>query len=175
MARASAGASSAQPGLNNSRSVRANMTNFLLLSSCPLGPLCFSFGRRNEKGRRGGFPLLPFRVRFSGPDLGCPLWERPVSDRSLCFRRLRHNRLDVHIFAAELAVAETDATVDQCKKGMILAQADVVARVPLRAALAHDDVAGANHFAAELLHAKALGLRIAPVARGAACFFMCHL
>ena len=38
----------------------------------------------------------------------------------------------------------------------IVAQANIVARVPFGAALTHDDVAGANRFAAELLHAEAL-------------------
>src|SRR3954454_10279050 len=58
---------------------------------------------------------------------------------------------------------------------MVLAQADIVARVPLRAALTHDDVAGANGLAAELLHAEALALTVAAVAGRAACFFMCHV
>ena len=62
------------------------------------------------------------------------------------------------VFAAKLAVAKRDLAVGKCKKRMILAQADVVARVPLGAALTHDDVAGANGFAAELLHAEALAL-----------------
>src|SRR5947209_15327576 len=58
---------------------------------------------------------------------------------------------------------------------MVLAQADVVAWVPLGAALTHDDVAGAHGLAAELLHAKALALTVAAVAGRAACFFMCHV
>jgi hypothetical protein len=43
-----------------------------------------------------------------------------------------------------------------------------------RAALAHDDAASGNQFAAETFHAQALGLRIAAVAGTAARFFMCH-
>src|SRR5688572_3927060 len=58
---------------------------------------------------------------------------------------------------------------------MVFATADVRARIDARAALANDDVAGHDGFAAELLHAEALGFRIATVARGAACFLMCHL
>ena len=53
------------------------------------------------------------------------------------------------VFAAQLAVAERDLTVGQRKKRMVFAQADVVARVPLRAALTHDDIAGARLLAAD--------------------------
>src|SRR5438552_13608050 len=81
----------------------------------------------------------------------------------------------MHVFAAELAVAERDATVGKREQGVILADADVVARVPFRAALAHDDVAGAHGLAAELLHAEALALAVAAVAGRAACFLMCHV
>src|SRR5438128_773345 len=80
----------------------------------------------------------------------------------------------MHIFAAELAVAKRDLPVGKRKQGMILAQADVVARVPLGAALTHDDVAGAHGFAAELFHAEALALTVAAVAGRAACLLVCH-
>src|SRR6185295_11172955 len=89
--------------------------------------------------------------------------------------RFRNRRHDVDVLAAKLAVSERDQTVSECKKRVILAQADVGPRVPLGAALAHDDIAGANGFAAELLHAEALALAVAAVAGRAACFLMCHL
>ena len=78
------------------------------------------------------------------------------------------------VFAPQLAVAERDLAVGECKKRMVLAQADVVALVPLRSALTHDDVAGARVLAAEQLHAKALAFTVATVAGRAACFLMCH-
>src|SRR6476646_10259569 len=81
----------------------------------------------------------------------------------------------MHVFAAELAVAECDLAVAKRKKRMVFAQADVVARVPLGAALTHDDVAGARLLAAEQLHAEALALTVAAVAGRAACFLMCHV
>ena len=40
------------------------------------------------------------------------------------------------------------------EEGVVLAHADVVARVELGAALAHEDVAGGDGFATELLHAE---------------------
>ena len=63
---------------------------------------------------------------------------------------------------------------DLGKQGVILAHADVAARVPLRAALTNDDVAGARLLAAKELHAQALAFTVATVAAGTACFFMCH-
>jgi hypothetical protein len=80
----------------------------------------------------------------------------------------------MHVFAAELSVAERNLAVSKRKEGMILAQADVAARVPLGAALTHDDVAGASLLAAEQLHAEALALTVASVAGRAACLLMCH-
>src|SRR5690348_3866911 len=76
--------------------------------------------------------------------------------------------------AAELAVAERDAAFGQRKEGVVLAHADIVARIIFGAALAHDDVAGEDSLAAELLHAEPLALRVATVARRTACFLMCH-
>src|SRR3982751_3573940 len=81
----------------------------------------------------------------------------------------------MHVLTAELAISERDLAVGKRKQGMVLAQADIVARVPLGAALTHDDVAGANGFAAELLHAEALALTVAAVAGRAACLLMCHV
>src|SRR4051794_21429403 len=81
----------------------------------------------------------------------------------------------MHVFAAELAISERDLPVGEREQSMVLAQADVVARVPLGAALAHNDVAGANGLAAELLHAEALAFTVAAVAGRAACFLMCHV
>src|SRR3954465_8396199 len=81
----------------------------------------------------------------------------------------------MHVLAAELAISERDLAVGKCKEGMVLAQADVRPRVPLGAALAHDDVASEDVFPTELLHAEALALTVAAVAGRAACFLMCHV
>src|SRR5678815_5011797 len=81
----------------------------------------------------------------------------------------------MHILTAELAISERDLAVGKRKEGTVLAQADVVARVPLRTALTHDDVAGEDSLSAELLHAEALALTVAAVAGRTACFLMCHV
>ena len=80
----------------------------------------------------------------------------------------------MYVLAAEFAVAERHTAVRKGEKGVILAHADVLARVPLRAALTNDDVSGARGLAAEELYAQALAFTVATVAAGAACFFMCH-
>ena len=105
--------------------------------------------------------------------LGCPLLGWPLIDQPLCVF-LGRNRHDVHVFATKLAISERDRAVGKSKEGVILAHADVAARVPLRAALTNDDVSGARGLAAEELHAEALALTVATVAAGTACFFMCH-
>jgi hypothetical protein len=57
---------------------------------------------------------------------------------------------------------------------MISADADVLARMELRASLPDDDAAGSDLFSAESFHAQALALAISTVAAGAAAFFVCH-
>src|SRR5215467_12014623 len=67
-----------------------------------------------------------------------------------------------------------DAAIDQGEQRMVDANADVLARVPFRAALAHEDVAGETALSAEQLHAQALAGRVTAVTRGSACFLVCH-
>src|SRR5690349_3484923 len=80
----------------------------------------------------------------------------------------------MHVFATELAVTKRDGAVRKREQGVILAHAHVGTRVPLRAALTNDDVAGARLLAAKELYAQALAFTVATVAAGAACFLMCH-
>src|SRR5438067_3278902 len=113
------------------------------------------------KGRRGGLPSSPFKVPDVEP-VGPPPRGRPI-EPSL-FRRVGHNRVDADIFAAEAAVAECHAAVLKREQRVVLADSDIGAGIPAGTALTHDDVAGANRFAAELLHAEALRLAVAAVA-----------
>src|SRR3984893_6914502 len=71
--------------------------------------------------------------------------------------------------------AVLDATVDECEQRMILADSNILARVPLGAALAHDNVAGKTMLAAKKLDAQALAGRVAAAARRSARPFVCHL
>ena len=57
---------------------------------------------------------------------------------------------------------------------VVAAHADALARVKLRAALTHDDVARHDDLAAELFDAKPPARAVAAVARRAARFLVCH-
>ena len=77
-------------------------------------------------------------------------------------RSLRH-RDNGYEGAAFSFRAVFDPTFDECKERMIFADADVIAGVPLGAALAHDNVARETALAAEKLHAQALASRLRPL------------
>ena len=70
---------------------------------------------------------------------------------------------------------ELHDAVDERVDREVGAEAHVTARVPLRATLADDDVAGNDLLAAELLHATVLRIAVAAVSRRADALFMCHL
>ena len=72
--------------------------------------------------------------------------------------------LDRHEGTPGAAARKGDTALDQGKQRMVLAHADIVARVELGAALAHDDVAGDHGFAAILFDAEAPASRVAAVA-----------
>ena len=75
-------------------------------------------------------------------------------------RRHRHHR---HVDAAFGFGAELDVTIHQGEQGVIPAQADIAARMPLGAALARQNVAGDHGFAAENLEPEALAVGVAAV------------
>ena len=56
----------------------------------------------------------------------------------------------------------------------VKAATDAGARVEVRAALAHDDLAGVDRLASEALHAEALGVGVAPVLGGRCALLVCH-
>src|SRR6185436_17930793 len=95
-------------------------------------------------------------------------WERLFGGQC---RRRGH----VHLDLAARAGAEGNHAVRGGEQGVVAADADVGAGVHLGAALADQDVAGQYLLAAEALHAEALAVRIAAVARRTACFLVCHL
>src|SRR3546814_14012412 len=86
----------------------------------------------------------------------------------------RHNCVYRAELSAELALVEGHAAFDEREQRVILADADIAARIEFAAALAHEDVARNGDFAAELLNAETPACRIATVARRTACFFTCH-
>src|SRR5215213_2365470 len=75
-------------------------------------------------------------------------------------RSLRH-RKDGYVGAAFGFGIERHATIDLGEQGVVLADTDILAGVPLGAALAHDNVAATTGFAAEQLDTQALTARVA--------------
>src|ERR1022692_3081634 len=71
--------------------------------------------------------------------------------------------------------AELDLARHQGEQGVVAAAADADARVEVRAALAHQDLAGVDDLAAETLHAEPLGVGVTPVPAGRRALLVCHL
>jgi hypothetical protein len=89
------------------------------------------------------------------------------NDGSLSARRegisFDHDGIDA--YASAIAISfELAYAVNQSKQRIIFAQADVVARMQFRSALAHQDVPGADRFAAILLDATSLRITVPSVA-----------
>jgi hypothetical protein len=72
-------------------------------------------------------------------------------------------------------VPELNYTFRKRKQRVVSADAHVVTGAELGAALTDQDIARAHDFAAKFLHAKALRIAVATIARAAACFFVCHV
>jgi hypothetical protein len=71
--------------------------------------------------------------------------------------------VDGNLLAISAHAFEFDDAVNQGEQGIILAAADIVTRMDLRAMLTENYVAGFYVFAAELLTAKPLAIRITAV------------
>jgi len=108
-----------------------------------ISPSVFIMSSHRGDGHRC-FRLMPFS---------------PVALLSSC----RH-RDNGHKGASVGTGAEFHVTFGCCEDGVVLADADIVAGVPLGAALADDDVAGNDEFAAEFLDAEATACGITSVA-----------
>ena len=75
-------------------------------------------------------------------------------------------------FAILAHTLELDVTVDLSEQGVVLANADVVARMDMSASLTNQNIAGQNELTISTLRAQTLGLGITAVLGGAAAFFM---
>src|ERR1051325_3594971 len=83
-------------------------------------------------------------------------------------------RIDADELALPPLVLELHDAVNEREERVVLAATDVLAGLPLRPALAREDVAAQDLLAAELLQAEPLRVGVAPVARGADAFFVCQ-
>src|SRR4051794_26805405 len=86
----------------------------------------------------------------------------------------RH-RKHVHLLARPAEARELHLAVDEREQRVVLAAADVLARVNDRAALADEDHARRHGLAAELLHAQPLAVRLAAVLGRGLTFFVRHV
>jgi len=86
-------------------------------------------------------------------------------------RLFRSDRIDVDPSSAAI---EADATIDQRENCVIASEADVFARQKFRAALANDDIAGHDRFAAESFYTETFADAVAAVLNAALSFFMSH-
>src|SRR5687768_8618598 len=91
-----------------------------------------------------------------------------ASDHADRLRRGRRvgflGRIDADLEAKLVLVLELHDAIDQRIDRVVRSEPDVPARVPLRAALPHDDVAGRHTLAAELLDPAELRVAVAAVA-----------
>src|SRR5579875_1184528 len=71
---------------------------------------------------------------------------------------------DAYLVLRARIVAELDVAIDQSEDRMVSSQANVIARLDLRAALAHNNAASSYQFPIIMLHAEHLRIAIAPVA-----------
>ena len=69
---------------------------------------------------------------------------------------------------------ETHTPVNQSENCVITPESDVLPGQKLCAALAHNDVTGHNHLAAEFFYTQAFADAVAPVFDAALTFLMCH-
>ena len=94
----------------------------------------------------------------------------PITNYRLVISRCVH----AHLVASAVLVLELHDAVDEGEDGEVAPDADVAAGMPLRAALAHDDAAGAHMLAAELLDAAVLRIAVTAVAGRPYAFLVSH-
>src|SRR3546814_3846492 len=97
----------------------------------------------------------------------------PISGTALFGRRLGGSSDHADV-GAVAGLAELHPALGDGEDRVIPAEADILARMHLGAALADDDVPGDDGLAPELLHAEATALGVAPVAGAAAGFLVRH-
>src|SRR4029077_16416612 len=83
----------------------------------------------------------------------------------------RRNRIDIDTTPAAI---EANAAVDERENRVVATESNVLARKELGAALANDNVAGQNRFAAKSFYTETLADAIAAVLNAALSFLMCH-
>src|SRR5690606_6048817 len=141
--------------------------------SPPSGPpFGMNFSRRNDATP---LPPLPAVTSMRASSMNFMVTKKPrAAGLPAAPRGASLQRVDADGAAiARPLDRELHPAVDQREQGVVLADADIGAGMELRAALAHDDRAGADGLSAVRLHAQHLRLRIAAVAGRAAALLLC--
>src|SRR5688572_32960431 len=86
----------------------------------------------------------------------------------------RRGRIDRNAHARLAVALELHDAIDLREQRPVAADADVLARVKLRADLANENAARGDVLTGEPLHAAHLRVRVATVASRALSFFVCH-
>src|SRR4029079_18483482 len=109
-----------------------------------------------------------FEILVIAPSCGAA--RLPVGVPRICLRSgrgrgLGRHRVDADLEARLALVLELHHAVDERVDRVVGPETDVLPRVPARAALRHDDVAGHDPLTAELLDAAVFRVAVAAVAR----------
>src|SRR5689334_16378323 len=118
--------------------------------------------------------LVAFRTSSETPPrVGCDRWRRrrSVTRRLVGFGRDRDH---MHLLARLAEARELHLPVDEREQRVVLAAADVQARMHDGATLANEDHARSHGFTTELLHTQPLSLRLAAVLGRGLTFFVSH-
>src|SRR3989442_576156 len=101
---------------------------------------------------------------------------RPLPPSTALYRLVlrRLHRIYADSVALLVLVLELHDAVHDGEEAVVAGAADVAARVKLGAPLSDEDAAGRDELAAVSLHPQVLRARVAPVARGADAFLVCH-
>jgi hypothetical protein len=88
--------------------------------------------------------------------------------------RCRLRRCNADVAATIAAVFKLYKSIDEREERIVFPAANINSGLVPRAALANQNRARVNPFAAKAFHAEPLSLRVAAVYAGAAAFLMCH-
>src|SRR5208283_1695455 len=153
--------------------------------SPPLGPpLGTNFSRRNARHPSPPSPAFK-RIMTSSTNIGrksrSRTTQRPPEPEPRAASKRPQVRAasdfkghDADVLAHAAPVAPLDLAVDLGEQRVVIAYADILARLVTRAALAHDNRSARNHQAAEELDPQTLSVGIAPVFGTAKTFLMRH-
>src|SRR5467141_2350551 len=122
---------------------------------------------RKSLTKTGG---IEYQIKTTGLETLPPLPPLPA----LVLRRLSNHGIDAHLHPLLVLMLEFDLPIHGREQRVIGGTPDILPRMKLRPALAHDDAARGDELSAEALHTEVFRIGVAPVARGADALLMSH-